>query len=160
MKFRLFILACLAWGSLTTASQAQVRAKFVVDGLANCSQPYVRNFPIHFEGVGTLRRDRSASFTVNGTVESTTYEYKLGGRPIPTENGSTSLRVRSSKSLRAIREYPNNITIFDIRVVGNTCSMTVKHHLKPGKRQYTFTTRFGLSYCEKPVMTRATCSKL
>lgn len=160
MSFRFYIVAFLGLIASTTVSPAQVQAKFVVDGLANCSQPYVRNFPIHFEGIGTLRQDRSATFIVNGTVESTTYEYKLGGRPIPAENGTTLLRVKNSRSLSATREYPNNVTIFDIRLVGNNCIVTVKHRLKPGKRQYTFTTRFGVSYCEKPVITRSTCTKL
>ena len=44
-------LACEAAGST-------VRARFAYDGIANCQQPAIRNFPIHAEGSATLSTDR------------------------------------------------------------------------------------------------------
>ncbi|MGX7744841.1 hypothetical protein [Rhodopseudomonas parapalustris] len=133
-------------------------AKFVVDGIANCSRPYIRNYPIHIEGSGTLRPDRTADLAVTGNVENTNYAVKLGRHRTEVDGGSASLRVAGRRSLRAIREYPNNLMMIDLKVVGGGCQIKVAHRLKPGKRDYTFMTSFGLAICEKPQITSATCS--
>ena len=158
MNFRFFIFACFAWGSLTTTSYAQVQAKFVVDGLVNCTRPYIRNYPLHVEGTGMLMPDRTATLAVRGNVENADYNVKLGRRATAVEQGAASLRVTGRHSLRATRDYPNNTMMIDLKVVGNRCSIKVHHVLKPRKHVYTFMTSLGLAYCDKPQITSAVCT--
>lgn len=144
------------------AAGHEIRAKFVYDGVADCENPAVKDFPIHTEGTGTLTVDRHASLDVSSTVAGHEhYETTLGGKPAEAEAGSASLRVLGKRHLQAIRSYPNNILVADIIVNGNSCSLTVDNRLKPGKRQYTFTTRFGgLAYCGRPRVTHTSCEPI
>jgi hypothetical protein len=157
-----YIFLMLAVSILMTpvSSQAagQLRAKFSFDGLANCDNPPVRNFPIHGEGTGVLSTDRSATLDMNSNVEgSLRINAKLGGAPSEAPGGSASIRVVNRSTLRAVRDYPNNLIIINMVVRGNNCAMTLENRLKPGKRQYTFFNGAGISYCAKPVITRAEC---
>jgi hypothetical protein len=68
------------------------------------------------------------------------------------------LHVLGRHSLRAVREYPNNIVVVDLKVTGTSCTIKIENRLKPGKRQYTFTTPLGLAYCDKPKITKTSCS--
>ena len=147
--------SCLAAGNV-------IKAKFVYDGVADCENPAVKDFPIHTEGTGTLTIDRHASLDVNSNVAGhERYETTLGGRPSEAEAGSASLRVLGKHHLQAIRSYPNNLLVADIIVSGNSCSLTVDNRLKPGKREYTFTTRFGgLAYCGRPRVTHTSCEPI
>lgn len=158
MRFQSIILALVLWATGSATSVAQVQARFVVDGLVNCSQPSVRNYPLHVEGAGTLMPDRTASLAVRGNVENADYNVKLGRKKAAVEQGSASLRVTGRHSLRATREYPNNTMLIDLKVIGDRCAIKVRHRLKPGKRTYTFTTSLGLAYCEKPEITSASCT--
>lgn len=158
MTSRFFIVAFLGLIASTRVSHAQVQAKFVVDGLVNCSQPSVRNYPLHVEGSGTLMPDRTASLAVRGNVENADYNVKLGRKKTAVEQGSASLRVTGRHSLRATRDYPNNTMLIDLKVIGDRCVIKVRHHLKPGKRTYTFTTSLGLAYCDRPQITSASCT--
>src|SRR5579863_5928133 len=91
-----------------------IRGKFTADGIANCENPPVQNFPIHAEGTASLSTNREASVEMNSNVEgSVRYSGKLGGKPVDVPNGSTSLRVAGRHTLRAIREYPNNLLVVD-----------------------------------------------
>jgi hypothetical protein len=138
---------------------AQLSARFTADGVANCQSPPLANFPIHVEGVGRLLTSGEGSMDVSGITGPESYRVKLGPRRSEAAGGSASLRVASRNSLRAIREYPNNYAIFNIRVAGKACSLTVENILKPGKRQYSFVTSYGIvAYCSKPVFTRTTCT--
>lgn len=140
------------------SAHAAARAKFVIEGLANCTSPPVHGYPIHIEGVGNLSADKTATLAVSGNVENTNYTAKLGGRPTQAEAGSASLNVTGRNSLRAVRDYPNNQLIIDLKVVGDRCAIKINHRLKPGKSQYTFVTAIGLAYCDKPQTVSATCS--
>jgi hypothetical protein len=144
------------------AAGSTMRAKFVYDGVADCQIPPIANLPIHAEGTGTLTLDRHASLDVDSTVAGAEhYETRLGGRATEAEAGSASLRVLGKHHIQAIRSYPNNILVADINVVGRGCTLTVENHLKPGKQQYTFTTRFGgLAYCGRPRVISASCEPL
>ena len=144
------------------AAGSTMRAKFVYDGVADCENPAVNNFPIHAEGVGTLTVDRHASLDVDSTVSGKEhYETTLGGRASEAAGGSASLRVMGKHHIQAVRSYPNNILVADINVVGRGCTLTVENRLKPGKRQYTFTTRFGgLAYCGRPHVVSTSCEPL
>lgn len=157
-----YIFLVLAASILMTpvSSQAgQLRAKFSFDGLANCDNPPVRNFPIHGEGTGVLSTDRSATLDMNSNVEgSLRINAKLGGAPSEAPGGSASIRVVNRSTLRAVRDYPNNVIIINMVVRGNNCTMTLENRLKRGKRQYTFFNGAGISYCAKPVITRAECA--
>jgi hypothetical protein len=144
--------------SCPMSAQAAARARFVVDGLVNCSMPPVRSYPLHVEGVGNLTAGRNASLAISGNVENTNYTARLGGRATEVEGGSAALKVTSSNSLRAVRDYPNNTLSIDLKVTGSSCSIRITHRLKPGRQQYTFMTSLGLAYCDKPVTTSATCS--
>jgi hypothetical protein len=147
--------SCFAAGSV-------MRAKFVYDGVADCQMPPIANLPIHAEGTGTLSVDRHASLDVDSTVAGAEhYETRLGGKATEVEAGSASLRVLGKHHIQAVRSYPNNILIADINVVGRNCSLTVDNRLKPGKQQYTFTTRFGgLAYCGRPRLISSSCEPM
>ena len=159
-----YAIAALAAAWLMTpvssdAAGAVLRAKFSFDGVANCQSPAVRNFPIHGEGTGVLSVDRTATLDMDSNVEGkVTLNAKLGAAPTEAPGGSASLHVMGRHTLRAVRDYPNNITVVNMTVRGSTCTMTVENRLKPGKRQYTFNTVVGLSYCERPQITHSECS--
>jgi hypothetical protein len=138
--------------------RAQVQAQFSYDAIVNCDKPSVRNYPIHGEGTGKLSTDRSASLEHQSNVGGRdTYNLKLGAPPIAAEGGSASLRVLGRRSLRAVREFPNNLVIVDLRVSGTSCSMTIVNRLKPGHRQYTFPTSYGMALCAKPQVIKTSC---
>jgi len=167
MKCRAILFTALATAAIMTlpvsgqAAGQQVRAKFSFDGLATCQNPAVTNFPIHGEGTGVLSTDRTASLDMNSTVEGRVqYQAKLGGRPMEAPLGSASLRVVGRHTLRAQRDYPNNYIAITMTVRGGACAITIENRLKPGKRQYTFYNGSGLSYCAKPIITRASCEAL
>src|SRR6266478_350813 len=142
-------------------SHAQVRAEFSYDATANCERPSVSNFPIHGEGTGTLSTDRRGSLDLQSNVNGReSYDVRLGAKATPAQEGSASLRVLSRRSLRAVRDYPNNTLVVDIRVAGATCTINIENHLKPGKRQYTFPTVVGLAYCDKPQVIKTSCRSL
>ena len=97
--------------------RAQVQARFTYDALINCDKPSVRNYPIHGEGTGKLSTDRNATLEHQSNVGGRdTYNVKLGAPPSAADGGSASLRVLGRRSLRAIREFPNNLVIVDLRV--------------------------------------------
>jgi hypothetical protein len=140
------------------AAGSSIRARFSFDGLANCDNPPIRNFPIHGEGTGVLSVDRTATLDMNSTVEGRVrYNATLGGKPTEAPAGSASLRVVGRHTLRAVRDYPNNIIVINMTVRGNSCSMTIENRHKRGKRQYTFYNGSGISYCSKPHITRTEC---
>jgi hypothetical protein len=147
--------------SIPASSEAagpQIRGRFSFDGLANCDNPPIRNFPIHGEGTGVLSVDRSATLDMNSTVEGRVrYNATLGGKPTEAPAGSASLHVVGRHTLRAIRDYPNNVIIINMTIRGTACTMTIENRLKPGKRQYTFFNGSGISYCAKPQITRSEC---
>jgi len=141
------------------AAGTVLRAKFSFDGIASCESPPVQNFPIHGEGTGVLSVDRTATLDMDSTVEGkVTLNAKLGGAPMEAPGGSASLHVLGRHTLRAVRDYPNNIIVINMTVRGSTCSMTMENRLKPGKRQYTFYNGSGLSYCSRPQITHSECS--
>jgi hypothetical protein len=82
----------------------------------------------------------------------------LGGKPTEAPGGSTSLKVIGSHTLRALRDYPNNVAIVTMTVRGPSCTMTIDNRLKPGKKVYTFVSGSGsVSYCARPQITRTEC---
>jgi hypothetical protein len=136
-----------------------VRGKFVFDGIANCENPPVQNFPVHAEGTASLLADRSARVDMVSNVEGgVQYNAKLGGKPIEMPNGSGSLHVAGRHTLRAVRDFPNNVLVISLTIVGHSCSAKIENKLKPGKRQYTFQTAIGLAYCSKPQVVKAECT--
>lgn len=155
----LVLAASILMTPVSGQAAGQLRAKFSFDGLANCDNPPIRNFPIRGEGTGVLSTDRSATLDMNSNVEgSLQINAKLGGAPTEAPGGSASIRVVNRRTLRAVRDYPNNVIIINMIVRGNSCTMTLENRLKPGKRQYTFFNGSGISYCSKPVITRAECA--
>ena len=140
------------------AGEHVIRGKFTADGIANCENPLVQNFPIHAEGTASLSTNRDATVDMTSNVEgSVQYSGKLGSK-VDVPNGSASLRVAGRHTLRAIREYPNNLLIVDLTIIGHSCSVKVVSRLKPGKHQYTFHTAVGLAYCSQPKVVKAECS--
>lgn len=141
------------------AGDSIIRGKFTADGLANCENPPVQNFPIHAEGTASLSTNREATLDMTSNVEgSVQYNAKLGGKPVEVPNGSASLHVAGRHTLRAVRDYPNNVLIVDLTIIGHSCSVKVVSRLKPGKHQYTFHTAVGLAYCSQPKVVKAECS--
>lgn len=163
VKFVDALAAFAVWAVMfPVASQSAdnaVRGKFVFDGIANCMNPPVQNFPVHAEGTASLSTDRSARVNMVSNVEGPVqYNAKLGGKPIDMPNGSGSLRVAGRHTLRAVRDFPNNVLIINLTIIGHSCSAKIENRLKPGKQQYTFQTAIGLAYCSKPQVVRADCS--
>jgi hypothetical protein len=141
------------------ASAQSLRAKFVFDGLADCTSPPVHNFPIHGEGTGELSADRSARLDLQSNIEGQLQINTKLGKSSETPGGSSSLRVAGRHTLRAVRDYPNNSIVIDLTVTGNSCRMKVANVLKRGKSQYTFyTLTGGFAYCSAPRITKAECS--
>src|ERR1700754_4852013 len=113
-KTILAIAACsLALAS--PASAQSLRAKFSFQGVANCSNPAISNFPISGEGTGTLSTDRSANLDMTTNVEGKVQiNAKLGGRPSEVHGGSASINVAGRHTLRAVRNFPNNSIIINL----------------------------------------------
>ena len=85
-------LAVLAIPVSAEAAGATIRGRFSYDGIANCQQPSVRNFPIHAEGTATLSTDRKASIDMtSSTGGRSRLNATLGGKPTEAPGGSTSL---------------------------------------------------------------------
>jgi hypothetical protein len=146
---------------LAGALAQTIRGHFTYDGVVDCHQPPVKDFPIHIEATGALSTDRSAE--VSSNLEGfSIYRGKLGERQTEP-GGSASVRVAGRSSLRAVREYPNNYligTLTFFRKTG-TCAITVDNRLKPGKREYTFLAPGGgVVYCNKPRIVRTSCEGL
>ena len=153
----LLAISMLAMPTTSDAAGA-LRGRFSVDGIANCDNPPIRNFPLHAEGTAELSTDRNASLQMDSNVEGRlNLNAKLGGRPTEAPGGSASLHVAGRHTLKAVRDYQNNQMIVLLTIIGNSCTMKVENRLKPGRRQYTFTISVGLAYCSKPVVTRAEC---
>jgi len=141
------------------AAGSAVRGRFSYDGIANCQQPPVRNFPIHAEGTAVLSTDRTAKLDMtSNTGGQSRLKATLGGKPTAAPGGSTRLNVVGNHTLRAVREYPNNVAIVTMTIRGSSCTMTIDNRLKPGKRVYTFVSGSGsISYCSRPQITRTEC---
>jgi hypothetical protein len=153
------VAALLAMPATAEAAGSTVRGRFSYDGIANCTQPAIRNFPIRAEGTAVLSTDRKASLDMNSSTGGMTrLNATLGGKPTEAPGGSTSLNVVGRHTLRAVREYPNNVAIVTMTIRGSSCTMTIENRLKPGKKVYTFVSGSGsVSYCAKPQITRTEC---
>jgi hypothetical protein len=164
MKFKLsYAVAVFAFSMMIPvsgdAAGTAIRGKFSFDGIANCESPPMRNFPVHAEGTAVLSTDRNATLDMESNVEGRVrLNAKLGDQPTEAPGGSASLHVAGKHTLRAIREYPNNYIIVNLTVIGRSCSMKVENRLKPGKRQYTFSSAVGVAYCSKPQIVRLECT--
>jgi hypothetical protein len=149
---------------LAGALAQTIRGHFIYDGVVDCHQPPVKDFPVHYEATGALSTDRSANLKSFSNVEGfSNYRTKLGERQTDPSSGSMSLRVAGRSSLRAVREYPNNylIVTLSLNQKTGTCTITVDNRLKPGKREYTFLTAGGgVAYCNKPRTVRTSCEGL
>jgi len=156
------VAAALAISLLPISSEAAgsaVRGRFSYDGIANCQQPAISNFPIHAEGTAVLSTDRTAKLDMtSNTGGQSRLRATLGGKPTEAPGGSTSLNVVGTHTLRAVRDYPNNIAVVTMTIRGSSCRMTLDNRLKPGKRVYTFVSSSGsVSYCARPQITRTEC---
>ena len=80
------------------------------------------------------------------------------GQKTGAPGGSATLHVVGRHTLRAVRDFPNNIAIVTMTVIGNTCKMTLENRLKPGKQVYSFYSGSGgVSYCSQVQITRTEC---
>src|SRR5665647_3229409 len=151
--------AMLAMPVSSEAANPLIRGRFSYDGIANCQQPPVQDFRFHGEGTAVLSTDRTANLDVNSNVSGNTNLKAVLGRRTEAPGGSTTLNVLGRHTLRAVRDYPNNITIVTMAIRGTDCRMTIEDRLKPGKRVYTFYSGSGaISYCSHPQITRTQCS--
>lgn len=152
------VATTLAMASASEAAGSAIRGRFSYDGIANCQQPAIKNFPIHAEGSAVLSTDRKARLEMTTNTGGTTrLNATLGGKPTAAPGGSTSLNVIGNHTLRAVREYPNNVAIVTMTIRGTSCTMTLDNRLKPGKKVYTFTNGAGVSYCDRPQITHTEC---
>jgi hypothetical protein len=166
MNFGIFrVIAAVAVSAIallpisSEAAGSAVRGRFSYDGIANCQQPRVSNFPIHAEGTALLSTDRTAKLDMtSNTGGQSRLKATLGGKPTAAPGGSTSLNVVGTHTLRAVRDYPNNIAVVTMTIRGSSCRMTLDNRLKSGKRVYTFVNSSGsVSYCSRPQITRTEC---
>ena len=109
------------------------------------------------EGTGILSTSGAARLDVDGGPLGRTRTRGQLGQTAAAPGGSTSLNVTGKSSLRATRDYPNHQMIIDLQASGKDCAITVRNVLKPGKREYIFTTGGGTAYCEKPRIVRTAC---
>ena len=136
-----------------------LRGRFSYDGIATCQQPAVRNFPIHAEGTASLSTGRSARLDMASNTGGSTSLKATLGQKTDAPGGSATLNVVGRHTLRAVRDYPNNIAIVTMTVIGNTCKMTLENRLKPGRHVYSFYNGSGgVSYCSQVQITRTECS--
>jgi hypothetical protein len=152
LAFSLLSASCFAGTAL-----AQARAQFAVDVVATCTKPAMKELPIHVEGTGILRTDGSARLDVDGGVLGRTRVRGQLGQTAAAPGGSTSLHVAGKSGLRATRDYPNHQMIIDLKVAGKECTVTVRNVLKPGKREYIFTSGGVTAYCQQPRIERTAC---
>ena len=153
----LALVSLLGLSCTAETAFAQARAQFAVDVVATCQKPAMKDLPIHVEGTGILKTDGSARLDVDGGVLGRTRVKGQLGQTAAAPGGSTSLHVTSKSGLRATRDYPNHQMIIDLQVTGKQCAITVKNVLKPGKREYVFTTGGGTAYCDKPRIVHTAC---
>jgi len=152
------VMACMA-SHPSEAADPIIRGRFSYDGVANCQQPPIQNFRFHAEGTAVLSTDRTASLDVKSSTSGRTRLRAALGRRTEAPGGSTTLNVVGRHTLRAVRDYPNNITIVTMTIRGDDCRMTIEDRLKPGKRVYTFYGGSGaVSYCSHPQITRTQCN--
>jgi hypothetical protein len=159
MTFRslLVIVAQLAATFSCNAADGVIRGRFSYDGVATCQQPAIKSFPIHVEGSASLSTDRNAHLDMTSNTGSTTRLKAKLGQKTEAPGGSTTLNVVGKHTLRAVREYPNNVAIVTMTVVGNSCRMTLENRLKPGKKIYTFNSGSSISYCSQIQITHTEC---
>ena len=164
MIFRSVLLTAAVAGAMlaTTVSSkaagAVIRGRFSYDGIATCQQPAVRNFPIHAEGTASLSTDRNARLEMSSNTGGTTNLQANLGKKIEAPGGSTTLNVVGRHTLRAVRDYPNHITVATMTIIGNSCKMTLENRLKRGKHVYSFYSNSGVSYCSHVQITRTECT--
>ena len=160
----IFLVAALATVMLPMTKPCEaagtvIRGRFSYDGIANCQQPAVQNFPIHGSGTAVLSADRTATLDVRSSVSGSTHLDAVLGRKTEAPGGSTTLNVVGRHTLRAVRDYPNNVTVVTMTIRGNDCKMTIEDRLKPGRRIYTFYSgSSSVSYCARPQITRTECT--
>jgi hypothetical protein len=162
---KLYVIAAVTASAImllpvsSEAAGSAIRGRFSYDGIANCQQPPISNFPIHAEGTAVLSTDRSAKLDMtSNTSGRSRLNATLGGKPTEAPGGSTTLNVVGNHTLRAVRDYPNNVAIITMTIRGSSCRMTIDNRLKPGKRVYTFVSGSGsVSYCSRPRITRTEC---
>ncbi len=152
-----FALSLLCAACSTGTAFAQARAQFAVDVIATCRRPAMKELPIHIEGTGVLSTSGAARLDVDGGVLGRTRVRGQLGQTAAAPGGSTSLRVTGRSGLRATRDYPNHQLIVDLQVSGKDCTVTVRNVLKPGKREYLFTSAGVTATCEKPRIVRTAC---
>jgi hypothetical protein len=140
------------------AAGPTIRGRFSYDGIATCQQPAVKNFPIHAEGTASLSTDKSARLDMSSNTGGATSLKANLGKKTEAPGGSTTLNVVGRHTLRAVRDYPNNIAIVTMTIIGNACRMTLQNRLKPGKRVYTFYSGSNVSYCSHVQITRTECT--
>ena len=151
------LVSLLCGSCLAETALAQARAQFAVDVIATCRKPAFKDVPIHVEGSGLLLPSGAARLDVDGGPLGRTRVKGQLGQTAAAPGGSTSLRVTGRSGLRATRDYPNHQMIIDLQVAGKECTITVRNLLKPGKRDYVFTSGGGSAYCEKPRIVRTAC---
>jgi len=164
MRFRFLVLittSVFATFATTVAGETAsptIRGRFSYDGIATCQQPAVRNFPIHAEGTASLSTDKSARLDMSSNTGGATNLKASLGTKTEAPGGSTTLNVVGRHTLRAVRDYPNNIAIVTMTIIGNACKMTLENRLKPGKHVYTFYSGSSVSNCSQVKITRTECT--
>jgi hypothetical protein len=119
----------------------------------------VTNFPVHAEGTASLAADKSAQLDMSSNTGGQTSLKATLGKKVDGPGGSTTLNVVGRHTLRATRDYPNNISVVTMTIIGNSCKMTLVNWLKPGKKVYTFYNSTGsVSYCSQMRITRTECT--
>jgi hypothetical protein len=164
MRFRFLLLittSVMATFATTVGGESAsptIRGRFSYDGIATCQQPAVRNFPIHAEGTASLSTDKSAQLDMSSNTGGSTNLKATLGKKTEAPGGSTTLNVVGRHTLRAVRDYPNNIAVVTMTIIGNACKMTLENRLKPGRHVYTFYSGSSVSSCSQVKITRTECA--
>lgn len=154
-----FLASVLASAFGIAPAAAQIKGRFSYDALIDCEKPRLRNFPIHVEGTASMSADRSASLHQRSLVGGySRIDAKLGQKLKDHRGHETELRVTGRSSLRATKEYTNNVAYADLRFIGQACKLDIKMKLKPGKTFHTLNTPLGEAHCSKIRIVKTECS--
>jgi hypothetical protein len=140
------------------AADGVLRGKFSYDGIATCEKPAVKDFPIHAEGTASMSTNRAVRLDMSSNTGGRTSVNAKLGEKTEIAGGSATVNVLGRHTLRAVRDFPNNIAIVTMTVVGNSCRMTLVNKLKPGKQVYTFVSGSSVSYCSRMRITHTECA--
>lgn len=155
-----------AFATTATAQQGIVTANMRFGGIVGCdihpAIPFrIDNVPFRATGQAVLGQDRKASMdlTIAGLLAPTRIRLNatLGAAPRRVPGGSAELNVISENELRMVWHLRTSSVIVNVRMSGQSCSMSVDSQLRPGESKYSMYDGRTTHSCAKPQYTDLSC---